>query len=165
VGLETVVNLLDKYNLPWLLLAVLTWVLVLLTCSLSFLWQTMPVGIWTMITGGIIEQFFIYHKFWTEKFIMIHLGELDLFVLAGPFFTLGILLIRFLPRNRWLVFLSILAWSVVATFIEIAALKLGFLAYDPEKWWLAHSLGTYYFSLMSALGFFCVYSNKLIYRY
>ncbi|MDA8233904.1 MAG: hypothetical protein M0Z31_03675 [Clostridia bacterium] len=152
--LEPVIRFLDRYDLPWVLLALMTWLAILLTCSRKEFWRGLPVGLWTMVIGGALEQFFIHHKFWAEDFIMIKIGELDLFLIIGPFFTIGVLLVRFLPESRWGKFLAVLAWSGFATLIEMGAIKFGFLDYHPVKWGMEFSIATYYLALMSALGFY-----------
>lgn len=157
--LKSITGFLDQFDLPWLLLAIATILIIIFTNSRKDFWRCFPVGIWTMVTGTLLEQFFINNKFWVEDYIMIKVGELDLFVIIGPFFALGFLLIRFLPENRLAKFLAVLAWSGLTTGIEFIAGKLGFLSYDPQKWTALHSLGIYFFSLMSALGFYCIYNN------
>ncbi|WP_066633737.1 hypothetical protein [Desulfolucanica intricata] len=158
--METIILILDKYNLPWLLLAIITWLILFFSCSYKCFLQGLPVGIFTMITGASLEQFFISHKFWKEKFILVKIGELDLFLVTGPLLVIGILLIRFLPKSRLGMFLAILAWSSLATGIEFIALKLGFLAYHSEKWSSLHSLTGYFLYLLSALGLYYILSNK-----
>ncbi|MFZ3173061.1 MAG: hypothetical protein WA118_13910 [Carboxydocellales bacterium] len=157
--LKSISRFLDKFDLPWVLLALITILIIVSTNSRKDFWRCFPVGIWTMVTGALLEQFFIKNKFWVEHFKMIKVGELDLFVIIGPFFAIGFLLIRFLPENRLAKFLAVLAWSGLATGIEFMAGKLGFLEYDSQKWSALHSLGIYYLSLMSALGFYCIYNN------
>ena len=157
--LASIISFLDKFNLPWVLLAIFTWWVIIFTDSRRDFRRCLPVGIWTMVTGALLEQFFIYNKFWVERFIMIKVGELDLFLILGPFFALGFLMIRFLPESRLAKFLTVLAWSGLAVGIELIATKLGFLDYHPQRWGSLYSLFTYYFALMSALGFYCVYNN------
>lgn len=154
--MDAVIRFLDKYNLPWVLLAIITWLTILFTYSRKDFWPGLLTGIWTMLTGSVLEQFFIYHKFWEERYIMVHLGELDLFLIIGPFFSLGVLVIRFLPKNRWTRYLAVLAWSGLATGIEVIAIKLQFLDYHPVKWSFIHSLMAYVLALMSALGFYYI---------
>lgn len=157
--LEIIIRFLDKYNLPWLLLAIMTWLIILFSCSRKCFLHGLPTGIWTLLIGAGLEQFFINYKFWLERFIMIRVGELDLFVIIGPFFSIGVLLIRFLPESRWGKYLAVLFWSGVSTGIELIAIKLGFLDYHPVKWSALHSLISYYLSLLSALGFYYCYNN------
>lgn len=157
---EKLIEFLDAYNLPWFLLAVVTWLVIYITCSLQQFFHALPVALWTMATGGILERFFIEHKFWSEEFIMIHIGGLDLFVIIGPFFSLGLVFIRFLPKGRWKKYFSALAFAALSTGIELIATKLGFLQYHGEKWNGLHSFVAYSLGLMSALGFYYVYYNK-----
>lgn len=152
--LESITGFLDKYNLPWLLLAVMTWVLIISTCSWKIFRYALPVGLWSMFVGYVMERFFIYHKFWIEKFILVHIGELDLFIVIGPFFAAGIMLIRFLPESGWGNLLSLLAWSLLFTGIEWVAATLKFLDYDDVRWTYIHSYVSYFFSLMNTLGFY-----------
>lgn len=159
MALETVTRFLDQHNLPWLLLAAVSWLIIAFSCSRKAFWRGLPAGIWTMATGTILELFFINHKFWVERFIMIHIGELDLFVITGPFFSVGLLLIRFLPENRWGRYLAVLFWSGFATGIELLAVKLGFLEYQPAKWSMFHSIMAYFLGLMSALGFYYIFTS------
>ncbi|MBB6214461.1 hypothetical protein HNQ80_000541 [Anaerosolibacter carboniphilus] len=163
MSLHIIIKFLDSYNLPWLILAILTWLVIFFSCSLREFFHALPVGIWTMIVGAVLESFFLHHKFWVERFIMIHIGELDLFLIIGPFFSIGLLLIRFLPKSRWGKCLIILAFAALATGIELIAIKLGFLEYHESKWGIAYSIVAYCLSLMSALGFYSVYYNKSIY--
>ncbi|MDA8213096.1 MAG: hypothetical protein M0021_14645 [Clostridia bacterium] len=106
--LKSITGFLDQFDLPWLLLAIATILIIIFTNSRKDFWRCFPVGIWTMVTGTLLEQFFINNKFWVEDYIMIKVGE---------------------------------------------------LAYDPQKWTALHSLGIYFLSLMSALGFYCIYNN------
>lgn len=162
--LETLTRFLDKYNLPWLTLAILSWIIIYFTFTRIQFYHILPIGIWTMVIGSLLEVFFINNKFWVEKFIMIHIGELDLFVIAGPFFFLGMVMIRFLPENLWLKYLSILFWSCLATGMEAVATKLGFLMYST-KWSAFHSIGIYYLALLGALGFYYIYNGCRIVKY
>ncbi len=157
MGLDAISRLLDKYNLPWLLLALMSWLIIIFSCSRKDFWYGFPVGIWTMVTGAVLEQFFIDQKFWVDRFIMIPVGELDLYLIIGPFFGLGLLLIRFLPKSRLLRYFSVLAWSALATGIEFIATKLHFLVYSGTKWSYLHSMTCYSIALMSALGFYFIY--------
>lgn len=157
MSLAVIERFLDTYNLPWLILAILTWLLILFSCSSREFFYALPVGIWTMVVGAVLEEFFINHKFWTERFILIHLGELDLFVVVGPFFAIGLLLIKFLPGGRWGKFLIVLILSTLATGIELLATKLGFLVYHPTNWIPLQSFATYVLGLMSGLGFYFVF--------
>ncbi|SNT27615.1 hypothetical protein SAMN05446037_10707 [Anaerovirgula multivorans] len=158
--IELVMKFLDTHNLPWLILAAITWLIIYFSCSLQQFFHALPVAFWTMLIGGILESFFIDKKFWIERFILVHLGELDLFVIIGPFFSIGLLLIRFLPKGRWKKHLAILVFATLATAIELIATKLGFLEYHSEKWGALYSLVAYYLALMSALGFYYVYYNR-----
>ncbi|WP_425445821.1 hypothetical protein [Dethiothermospora halolimnae] len=157
---KIIINFLDTYNLPWLILALMTWSLIYISCSLKQFFYALPVGIWTMVVGTILENFFIYHKFWSDHFILVHIGELDLFLIIGPFFSIGLLLIRFLPKSSFGKYMIILLFSAISVGIELIAIKLGFLSYNAEKWSLIHSLGAYSLSLMSGLGFYYIYYNK-----
>ncbi len=159
MSLKIIIEFLDTYNLPWFILAILTWLPIVFTCSSREFFHALPVGIWTMIVGGILENFFIYHKFWVQRFILVHLGELDLFVTIGPFFSIGILLIKFLPKNRWGKYLIVLILSALATGIELLAIKLAFLEYHPHNWQALYSLIIYTLGLMSGLGFYHIYSS------
>ncbi len=150
-------NFLDRYNLPWFLLAVFSWTVVRLAGKREDLRHGFPVGVWTMAVGGVLEQFFIENKFWSERFIMVPVGEMDLFLLIGPFFALGILLIRFLPESTAGRLLAVLGWSLLAVIFEFLAVQLGFLAYHPRNWSGGHSLAGYFLALMSALGFYFIY--------
>ncbi|SCY44567.1 hypothetical protein [Alkaliphilus peptidifermentans] len=158
--LENFIDFLDTYNLPWLILAILSWIVIYFTCSFNQFLHGLPVALWTMTIGGILEHFFINEKFWQQRYILVQLGELDLFVLIGPFFTIGLLLIRFLPRSPWGKFLLIFMFSMLSTVIELLSVKLGFLEYHPEKWGILYSLVAYYLGLMSALGFYYIFYNK-----
>ena len=149
-------NFIDTYNLPWFLLAVFSWVIVRLTCRREDFRHGLPVGIWTLLAGGVLEHFFIQEKFWVERFSMIPVGELDLFLLIGPFFSLGVLLIRYLPESAPGRLAAVLGWSVLGVAIEFLAIQLGFLGYSPQ-WSGGHSLLGYFLGLMSALGFYFAY--------
>lgn len=161
--MEKIITFLDTYNLPWFLLALLTWLVIYISCSLKEFLHGLPVGLWTAVVGGVLEKFFIDHKFWTEEFIMIQINGLDLFVIIGPFFALGIVLIRFLPKESWQRVALIIGLAALGTFIEFLATKLGFLVYNPEKWIWVHSIVAYILGLMSALGFYYIYSRKSSY--
>ncbi|AOY77109.1 hypothetical protein [Clostridium formicaceticum] len=165
MNIETFIKLLDTYNLPWLILAIITWLTIYFSCSLQQFFHALPVGFWTMVIGGMLESFFIEHKFWVDRFIMIHIGELDLFVLIGPFFAVGLVLIRFLPKGRWKKHLIVLTFAALSTAIELIAIKLKFLEYHPEKWGVLYSFVAYSLALMSALGFYYVYYSKDTYKY
>lgn len=102
--LNSVSRFLDKFDLPWVILALITILILVSTNSRKDFWRCCPVGIWTMVTGALLEQFFINNKFWVDHYIMIKVGELDLFVIIGPFFAIGFLLVRFLPENRLAIF-------------------------------------------------------------
>lgn len=154
--LEAVMGFVEQYNLPWFLLAVLSWVVLRMAARRDSFRHALPVGIWTLAVGGILEHFFITEKFWNDRFIMVPVGELDLFLLIGPFFALGILLIRFLPENAVGRFVMVLVWSMLAVAIEFLAVELGFLSYST-RWSGGHSLVGYLLGLMSALGFYFVY--------
>lgn len=156
--LKIIISFLDKYDLPWLLLAIMTWIILSFSCSWKQFIKALPVGIYTMIAGAALEHFFIKYKFWKENFIMIPINELDLFLVIGPFFSIGIVLIRFLPRSCFGKYISLLFWSGISTAIELAAIRLGFLTYHPTKWSYLYSFSLYFLSLMSALGFY--YINK-----
>ncbi|ABR47684.1 hypothetical protein Amet_1488 [Alkaliphilus metalliredigens QYMF] len=162
MNIEVLIEFLDAYNLPWLLLAIISWLAIYFSCSLQQFFHALPVAIWTMIVGGILEKFFIDHKFWIDRFILIPVGELDLFVIIGPFFCLGLLLIRFLPKDRSKKCLLILLFSALSTIIEALSIELGFLEYRQGKWSALHSLVAYTLGLMSALGFYYVYYSKRI---
>ncbi len=162
MSLEIITRFLDQHNLPWLILALLTWLAIYLLCSPRCFFKAFPVGIWTMAVGGILEHFFIEHKFWEERYMMIPLGESDLFVIIGPFFAIGVILIRFLPESRRGKFLTVLVLSVFATAIELIAIELGFLTYNESKWGVLNSLIAYSLGLMSALGFYYAYYSKSV---
>jgi hypothetical protein len=157
---EQITQFIDKYNLPWLLLAIISWMVIVSVFSKRHFWHALPVGFWTMTIGTMLELFFIEHRFWTDKYVMVHIGEIDLFVIIGPFFVIGLLLVRFLPANGIGKLLAVLAWSGFATGMEYIAIKMGFLDYQPGKWQALYSLLAYFISLMSALGFYYVYYNK-----
>ncbi len=158
--LDSIIIFLDKYNLPWVLLAILVWIVIVFTCSMKEFVHALPVGIWTMFVGYILETFFVDHRFWVDKFLMIPIGDLDLFLVIGPFFAIGLLLIRFLPRERWKKLFLILLFSALATAIEALAMQLGFLQYADEKWCYIHSFVAYIFGLFSAVGFYSIYYDK-----
>ncbi|WP_026477221.1 hypothetical protein [Alkaliphilus transvaalensis] len=157
---EGITNFLDTYNLPWLILAVICWVVIFFTCSLKEFKRALPIALWTMVVGGVLENFFIDNKFWKEDFILVHLGELDLFVVIGPFFTIGLFLIRCLPKKSWQKLFLVLLLSTLATLIEFFSIKLGFLSYDSEKWGYIYSIVAYIIGLMSALGFYFIYYDR-----
>jgi hypothetical protein len=157
--IETIVGFLDRHNLPWLLWALLSWLVIYLTCTRRQFWHAFPVGLWTALVGSILEHFFIENKFWVDHFILISIGKFDLFVAIGPFFALGVILIRFLPENAPGRFIAVFFWSVFAVLGELSSGWLGFLQYHPENWSALHSLVGYFIGLMSALGFsFSFYS-------
>lgn len=157
MNISAITNFLDKNNLPWFLLFLFCWWLIWATCTRKQFYHALPVGIWTMVVGTALEHFFIFHKFWVEKFIMIPFKDLDLFVCIGPFFAIGIMLVRFNPKTKSLKFFNIVAWSALATLVEFIAIELGFLAYTPSKWTYLSSFGTYMLSLHGALGFYSIY--------
>jgi hypothetical protein len=152
--LETLVGFLDRYNLPWLLWTLFSWQVILLTCTRKQFWHAFPVGIWTALVGTVLEQFFIENKFWVDRFILIQVGEFDLFLAIGPFFALGVMLARFLPENSLGRFFAVFAWSAAAMLGELTSVWLGFLQYHAEKWSALHSMTAYYIALMSSLGFY-----------
>ena len=162
--IEKLINFLDTHNLPWLILALITWVTIYFSCSLKQFLHALPVAIWTMLLGGILEHFFILHKFWIEDFILINVNGLDLFVIIGPFFSLGLILIRFLPRGKWSKYLTVLLFAVLSAMIELLSIKLGFLQFESGKWNIFYSVFAYFVSLMSALGFYYVYYNNDVYK-
>ena len=150
----------EAYRLPWLLLAILSWITIYFSCSWYQFTKALPAGLWTMAVGFILEQFFLHHKFWSDNYLLIPIGELDLFLVIGPFFTIGLLLIRFLPRNKWGVFSLVLLFSVLATGIEAITMKLCFLKYHETKWSYIHSVFAYSLGLMSTIGFHHVLFKK-----
>jgi hypothetical protein len=151
--MEIIVSFLERHNLPWLLWALLSWMGIGLTCSREQFWHAFPVGIWTTLVGSVLEHFFIVNKLWVDRFILIPVGEFDLFVAIGPFFTLGVLLIRFLPESAPGRFFAVLVWSAAAVLGELISVGIGFLQYNPG-WGALNSLVAYYLGLMSALGFY-----------
>lgn len=158
--LETISEFLNQYNLPWLILAIISWLAIYFLCSFRVFLHALPVGIWTMFIGAILEYFFVRYEFWTERFIMIPIGGLDLFVVVGPFFTIGIILIRFLPAGKYGKLAIVFVLSLIAAGVELLAVKMGFLVYNQEKWTVLYSVVAYCLGLMSALGFYYVYYNK-----
>lgn len=160
-------NFIYYYRLPWIILSIFTWALIIFTCSFRQFIYAMPIGLWTMLVGGLLENFFINAKFWHESFILIPIGELDLFVMLGPFFTIGVILVRYLPKRPVHKLLLVLLLSLLATGIELIAIPLGLLTYAQGKWQSMHSVFAYVLGLMSALGFYFVYYNlptKTIYK-
>ncbi len=157
--LDSFIIFLDKYNLPWVLLAVVVWLVIIFTCSLKEFIHALPVGIWTMFVGFILETFFVENRFWVDRFLMVPVGDLDLFLILGPFFAIGLLLIRFLPRERWKKIVLILIFAALGTAVEALAVQLEFLQY-AEKWCYIHSITSYCFGLFSAVGFYAIYYDK-----
>lgn len=151
----------ELYKLPWLILAILSWIAIYFTCSFKQFMYALPSGVWSMMLGTILEQFFVYHKFWTDKYLLIPIGELDLFVIIGPFFAIGLLFIRFLPRNKWSICLLIVLFSAIATGIELLSIEFCSLKYHDTKWSYLHSLFAYCIGLISTLGFNSLYYDKL----
>ena len=152
--MDTVSRFFDHFNLPWLLLALMSWSLIFIFCSRECFRKGYPVGIWTMITAAVLEHYFITQKLWIDRFIMVHVGELDLFLIIGPYFAIGLLMIRFLSANRWGRLATVLILSGLATGVELIAIQLGALEYNPGKWGTAQSMVAYVLGLFSALGFF-----------
>lgn len=154
--LETMANFFDRHNLPWLLWALLTWLVIRLTCNRTQFWHAFPVGLWTALVGSVLEHFFIENKFWVDRFILIPVGKFDLFAAVGPFFSLGVLLLRFLPNNAPGRFFAVFAWSAAAVLGELLSVRVGFLQYQPG-WSALNSLTAYFLGLVSALGFYFSY--------
>lgn len=155
--LEIIEGFIYEYKLPWLILAVLIWFVIIFTCSFRQFLYALPIGIWTMIVGTILENFFIHHKFWQERYVLVPIGELDLFVIIGPFFAIGIFLIRFLPGTTWGKYAIVLILSILSTSIELLFIQFGFLKYDKTQWNAFYSIVAYTLGLMSALGFYYIY--------
>ncbi|MDW7650498.1 MAG: hypothetical protein SCK29_12070 [Bacillota bacterium] len=151
--MEIIISFLERHNLPWLLWALLSWTGIRLTCSREQFWYAFPVGVWTTLVGSALEHFFIVNKLWVDRFVLIPVGQFDLFVAIGPFFTLGVLLIRFLPESASRRFFTVLILSATAVLGELISVAFGFLKYNPG-WGPLDSLIAYYLGLMSALGFY-----------
>jgi len=159
MSIDSAQSFIYTYKLLWPILALLTWLLIIFTCSFRQFLHALPIGIWTMIIGGVLENFFIVFKFWQENLISIPVGELDLFVVIGPFFTIGVIFVRFLPSNPWGKVFLILLLSVLATGIELIAIELGMLKYTETRWIELYSIAAYTIGLMSAQGFYYIYYN------
>ena len=162
--LDNITGFLDRHNLPWLLLAIISWIIVYLSSRRRAFFQLLPMGIWTAVVGYMLERFFIVHKFWSDKFIMIPINGLDLFVVIGPFFSIGILLLQYLPKTTFGQLAAVLFWSFIATAIEMLAIKLGFLYFASGKWTYLHSILAYCLGLMSTLGFYYTLKQSMKFR-
>ncbi|AOT69783.1 hypothetical protein [Geosporobacter ferrireducens] len=162
--LNTLTKFLERYDLPWLLLAVISWIILYFSSRHRPFLKLLPAGIWSAVVGYILERFFIVHKFWEDKYIMIHVDGVDLFIVIGPFFAIGMLLLQYLPKSTFGQLAAVLLWSFFATAIEILAVKLGFLHFTPSKWTYLHSTLAYCLGLMSTLGFYYTLKQPVHFR-
>lgn len=162
--LNAFTKFLERYELPWLLLAIISWIILYFSSRHKPFLQLLPMGIWSAVVGYILERFFIVHKFWEDKYIMIHVDGVDLFVVIGPFLVVGILLLQYLPKSTWGQLGAVLLWSLFATAVELLAVKLGFLHFTPGKWTYLHSTLAYCLGLMSTLGFYYILKQSFRFR-
>ena len=159
--MNTLMELVEVYRLPWLLLALVSWGILFVYQGKRSFWQGLPLGIWTSVVGGVLENFFVKHKFWAEEYILVKIGQIDLFVIIGPFLVIGWMLIRHLPEQPIGRILAVFSWSMFATFVEYVAIKLGFLSYEPGRWTYLLSIMAYSLALFSTLGvYFAFLSDR-----
>lgn len=158
--LQAIIELIKYYRLPWLILAIIFWIISYYIFSLKQFIYALPGGIFSMLIGTSLETFFIDHKFWQDRYLLIPVGELDLFLIIGPFLIIGLWLIRLLPNKRLYICCFILLLSALATGVEFIFIQIDVLKFDTSKWSYYHSLFAYFLGLLSTLGLHCIYYEK-----
>lgn len=157
---QAIIEFIKLNRLPWLILAIIIWIINIYFFNLKQFIYALPGGIFSMLIGASLETFFIAHKFWFERYLLIPVGKLDVSLIIGPFFSIGLWLIRLLPNNRLYTCCLILLLSALATGVEYIFIQFSILKYDTSRWSYYHSLFTYYLGLVSTLGLHCIYYGK-----
>lgn len=115
----------------WIISFALSWILFLLCVERDNLWPSVIGGI-----CAVIIQFFTDKIFIGLKLYIIHEGILcvngsgSIFFTLGPVFTMGTLMVQYLPQRRSMKFLNVFIWAIFFILFERTMLAFGYLEYQ-----------------------------------
>lgn len=147
-----------EQRLPWAILFVFAWSIFFIFSDWNQLRKNYPAGLMAAFWAGLLENFFIEKQLFIDHDHLMLLPapfpNVDIYLVLGPFFVMGVLFVQFLPDNPMYKGPYALAWGIFGVFVEWMFLKVEYLKF--QKWNLWSSYLSYWLFFMMMIGTFHV---------
>lgn len=125
--------------MEWLILALVSWILLLLLADRSTLKRNVWGGLAAVLLQMLVDNTGVSHGLYEIhkcRFCIFHSSFL---YTLGPVFSIGILLAQYQPKRRLIRILNVIVLAALHTGIEIALLARGNVVY--RNWHFGDSIG------------------------
>lgn len=99
--------------MPWLFPFLLSWLLFVVLADRNRLKELIPFGFISMFTELLVDVTAVNLKFYDVNFQVINFFGAPLLFSFGPAFTMGVLYVQSIPKDRFLMILNIFAWTLL----------------------------------------------------
>ena len=138
--------------MPWLIVFVFSWVLLLVFVDRKRLPFTLYGGVIFAVVSSIVDWGGQQIGLYVFKTPIIPFMGNSLFYILGPVFTMGLLFFQFLQRDRLLQVANILAFSLTYLAVEYLIVLSGAADYKHWHYLASFVVDVIVFSAMSYLG-------------
>jgi hypothetical protein len=133
--------------MPWVIIFIMSWLLFFIFIDYSRLKDNIAGGVLSIGLATIVDsgaQHLQLYKFCNLIIPWIGLPAPYIF---GPIFTMGILFIQFVPRNKWLQFLHILIFALIFAAVDYLTVLV-----QVAKYFHWHWLASFFFNTVTFAG-------------
>lgn len=112
----------------WVITAAVIWLFVVIFIRLSGLKKLWSVAIWSLLLALFLNQTFVAKGLYLFQQVYFPYQGVPLAYFVGAAGT-GIILIRFLPEERWWQLIYLVLFAAVVSVVELFAVENGYLEY------------------------------------
>ncbi len=130
--------------MPWVITAIVSWILFYFMVDVQQLRRTIFGGIFTVALGSLVDWGGQYLSLYQFNDLIIPWAGCSIFYIFGPVFVIGVLFTQYLPRKGSLQVINILLISLLYLAMEALILQTG--AADYLNW---HILASFIVDLVA----------------
>ena len=114
----------------WIVSFIVSWIVFFMLVDYKLLKKTIAIGFITVVLQLYVDYYAGKYGLYKISNAYITLFDSSAFFAFGIPFTLGIIFVQYLPRNRsWLKLINVLVWSSLFLAFEMLAIYAGILTY------------------------------------
>lgn len=144
--------------MEWFILAVVSWILLLLLVDWSALKKNIWCGVAAVLLQRVVDGMGVSHGLYELRKFSLCFGYTDIFFDLGPVLVVGTLIAQYHPKTRIMRILNVIALTLLYTLQEMLLFSRGNVVY--KNWHFADSVGVNFLAMIILSWFAIVVLNK-----